>query len=122
MKYYGSLNNRLEENQMFVDEIKVGDYATIYYYSDSHAYEVIEVKDQKHVTIRRLKAIRIDDNGMSDAQIYKYESDPNGHVMNLSFRHGAWRHQVQAWFETKPHWAKENISFGIASEYFDYSF
>ena len=56
MKLYGSLDNRLMENQQFVDEIKVGDGATEYYYSDSHAYEVVEVKDQKHIGIRRYDA------------------------------------------------------------------
>ena len=52
MKWYGSLNNRVEENRMFCDEIKVGTGVTEYMWSDTHAYEVVEVKDQKHVYIR----------------------------------------------------------------------
>ena len=51
-RWYGSLDNRLEENRMFTDEIKVGTGMTEYLYSDRKAYEVIEVKDQKHVTVR----------------------------------------------------------------------
>ena len=51
-RWYGNINNRLEENRMFCDEIKVGTGVTEYYYSDRHAYEVIEVIDQKHVKVR----------------------------------------------------------------------
>lgn len=52
MKWYGSINNRIEENRMFCETIEVGTGVTEYSWSDRHAYEVIEVKDQKHVTIR----------------------------------------------------------------------
>ena len=52
-KWYGSVQNRIEENKMFTDEIKVGTGVTEYSWSDREAYEVIEVRDQKHVTIRR---------------------------------------------------------------------
>ncbi len=51
-KWYGSLNNRVDENRMFCDEIKVGTGMTEYSWSDRHAYEVVEVRDQKHVTVR----------------------------------------------------------------------
>ena len=51
-KWYGSVNNRIEENRMFCDEIKVGTGMTEYSWSDCHAYEVVEVKDQKHVKVR----------------------------------------------------------------------
>lgn len=53
--WYGSLNNRLEENRQFVDEIKVGTGVTEYSWSDRHPYEVVAVKDQKHVTIRPMR-------------------------------------------------------------------
>lgn len=46
-KWYGSLNNRLEENKMFCEEIKVGTGLTEYFYSDRHPYEVVKVIDQK---------------------------------------------------------------------------
>lgn len=51
-KLYGSLNNRLEENKMFCKEIEVGTGMTEYSWSDRHAFEVVEVKDQKHVAVR----------------------------------------------------------------------
>ena len=54
MKWYGSVDNRLEENRMFCDEIKIGTGVTEYSWSDRTPYEVIEVRDQKHVTIRKM--------------------------------------------------------------------
>lgn len=53
-KWYGSLQNRLEENNMFCEEITVGMGVTEYLYSDRHPYEVIGVFDQKHVVVRLL--------------------------------------------------------------------
>jgi hypothetical protein len=49
---YGSYQNRIMENHHFTDEIKVGTGMTKYSWTDREAYEVIEVKDQKHVTVR----------------------------------------------------------------------
>lgn len=60
-KWYGSLNNRVEENRQFCEEIKVGTGMTEYFWSDRHAYEVIAVKDQKHVTVREYDHKRPDD-------------------------------------------------------------
>jgi hypothetical protein len=53
MEMYGNLMNRLAENKMFCEEIVVGMGMTEYSWSDREAYEVIEVKDQKHVVVRR---------------------------------------------------------------------
>ena len=89
-KLYGSLINRINEGKQFVKEIKVGDGVTETLYSDRHAYEVIKVINQKHIIIRRLKAIRTDKLGMSDTQNYKYESDKNAQVIELSKRGDTW--------------------------------
>lgn len=147
-KWYGSLQNRLEENQMYVDEIKVGTYATMYEYSDRHAYEVVEVKDQKHIKIRQLYAKRIDDNGMSDSQHYEYLSNENNPIEELELTKYGWkkvfRYNIDLYNEVKNRigyvlWDidiinkvlsgkevkrsyKVSISFGIADEHFDYSF
>lgn len=66
-KWYGSLNNRIEENRMFVDKIEVGTKVTEYMWSDCHPYEVVEVKDQKNVAIRPMKHER-----PADGQDYSY--------------------------------------------------
>lgn len=90
MKLYGSLNNRFEENKMYVDKIEVGTLATEYHWSDRTPYEVVEVEDQKHVFIRELKAKRIDNNGMSDSQSYEYSSDETKPIKELQLRNGKW--------------------------------
>lgn len=75
MTMYGSLTNRLEEGRTY-GKIEVGTGVTEMCYSDRHAYEIVEVIDDKHIVIRRCKATRIDNNGMSDCQDYEYEVEP----------------------------------------------
>ena len=148
MKLYGSLQNRLEENKMYCNEIKVGTYATLYYYSDRHAFEVVKVENQKHIYIRQLNAIRIDNNEMSDFQSYRYESNENNPVLELELTKYGWKKVIRynkelynllmkrqgytLWgydIQQKVLEGKEvkrsyevDISFGIADEYYDYSF
>lgn len=167
-RMYGSLQNRIEEGKMHCDEIKVGTYATKYYWSDRHAYEVVEVINQKNIKIRQLKAIRIDNNGMSDCQNYKYESDVSNPIEELKFMRKNWykvfsyaplnvlKERVKEdlkpearneenimgmvrWYckeLNEKQWEKYlkgeevkatkklncKISFGVADEYYDYSF
>ena len=90
MKFYGSLQNRLEEGKNFVGEIKIGTGVTEYGYSDRTPYEVIEVINQKHIIIRALDYKRIDNNGMSDAQAYEYTSNVNNIKYELVLRNGTW--------------------------------
>lgn len=148
MKLYGSLQNRLEENKMYCDEIKVGTYATMYSYSNRHAFEVVKVENQKHIYVRQLKAIRIDNNGMSDSQSYRYESNEDNLILELELTKYGWKKVIRynkelynllmkrqgytLWdydIQQKVLEGKEvkrsykvNISFGIADEYYDYSF
>ena len=75
MQFYGSLQNRMAEGKTY-GEIKVGVGVTEMCYTDRHAYEIVEVIDEKHILIRRCKATRIDNNGMSECQEYKYELEP----------------------------------------------
>lgn len=53
-QWYGDIFNRLEEDRMFTKTIEVGTGVTEYLWSDRRPYEVIAVKDQKHVTVRAL--------------------------------------------------------------------
>lgn len=89
-KWYGSFQNRLEEGRQFVREIKVGDGVTEYGYSDRHAYEVIAVKDQKHITIRQYTTKRIDNNGISEMQDYEYISNEDNYSVSLVKRGNDW--------------------------------
>lgn len=75
MRLFGSLDNRLTEGMTY-GKIEVGTGVTEMCYSDRHAYEVVEVIDEKHLLIRRCKATRIDGGGMSESQSYKYELEP----------------------------------------------
>lgn len=87
--WFGNLDNRLMENKQFVDEIKVGDGCTFYSYSDRHAYEVIEVRDQKHVTVRELTAVK-----KEGAEWYQNSweliSDENNNTVELTKRGKYW--------------------------------
>lgn len=151
MALYGSLNNRFDENKYYngtYNNLKVGDYATVYHYSDRDAYEIIEVKDQKHVTIRELDAKRNDGGGMSDCQSYDYYSNENNRTIELELTKFGWkevtRYNLDLYNKVKDRngyvmWGddivekvmkgkevkrgrKICISFGIADKYYDYSF
>lgn len=158
-KWYGSIDNRLEENRQFCDEIKVGTGVTEYGWSDRYAYEVIEVIDQKHVIIRELKH-ELAGEPMSNK--WNLISNPDGRTMEVKKRGKYWytfgtltAEELQEWIEhrdelaesletteyivkaiyySKFDWDKvlekgkqtkyhrQNLSFGKADYYYDYSF
>lgn len=124
-RWYGSLTNRIDENKKYCDEIKVGTGVTEYLWSDRHAYEVTKVIDQKHVFIRRMETERIDNNGMSDVQDYKYTSNPKYEEKELIYKYNHW-YEVYRWIDDtgkKRHKSEKiNVSFGVMNEYYDYSF
>ena len=85
--WYGSLNNRLEENKMFCKEIEVGTGMTEYSYSDRHAYEVVAVKDQKHVSVRELDHKHI---GEAFSNEWKLTSNENNPIREMTKRGNYW--------------------------------
>ena len=148
MKWYGSINNRLEENRMFTDEIKVGTGVTEYFYSDRHAYEVIAVQDQKHVAIREYDHKMKGQDGWTSNN-WELVSNPDNPTLDLVKRGKYWystrtvtreeyeeyddREKLRAVVggfdpdqilakgkQTK--YYKMNVSFGVADYYYDYSF
>ena len=96
MRLYGSVNNRFEENRQYCDTIKVGTGVTEYMYSDRHPYEVTKVITQEHVFIRAMDHERIDNNGMSDVQEYKYISNKNNKELEVVKRNNRW-YTVSTW-------------------------
>lgn len=52
-KMFGNVVNRIMENDKGSEEIKVGTKATEYLYSDRYVWEVIEVKSQKNVILKK---------------------------------------------------------------------
>ena len=54
-KWYGSVNNRIDEGKNYLgrDELKAGDDITMYYYSDRECYYIDEVISQKEIKVKR---------------------------------------------------------------------
>lgn len=147
-KWYGNLSNRLEENKMFCDEIKVGTGMTEYYYSDRHAYEVVEVTDQKHIKVRELDHKHIG-NGCMDNN-WELISNENNSIRMLTKRGNYWYWTTVVTkdildnidkIETRlflchnnieieklkekgkiTRYSRANVSFGVADYYYDYEF
>lgn len=87
-KWYGCINNRLEENQMYTKQIEVGTGMTEYLWSDRHPYEVTKVLDQKHVTVRGLDHKKADDTPFDNT--WNLISNPNNPEMDLVKRGNYW--------------------------------
>lgn len=145
-KWYGSLENRLEENKQYCDKIEVGTGVTEYLYSDRKAYEVVAVKDQKHITIREY-----DHKAVGEPMSNKWEliSNENNPVLELTKRGDYWYRTITATLEQAENenpnvrlwvalngfdidkirekggqtkYSRMNISLGHADYYYDYSF
>ena len=115
--WYGNLNNRIDERRRSASP-EVGMGATEYLWSDRHAYEVIAVKDDRHVTVRRYKCKRVDNNGMSEIQKWAFESDPNGRTAELFLtKKGFWVERKGRSYRNSNKWG-----MGVADEYYDFSF
>ena len=147
--WYGNLQNRLEENKQLVDKIEIGTGMTEYSYSDRHAYEVIEVKDQKHVVVRLLDHKHVGDVAMDNSwELVSNEDNPS---YSMTKRGKYWYYtrtvtvdeleeiekdvDARIWFalngfdadvirakgkQTK--YSRANVTFGVASYYYDYEF
>ena len=99
-------------------EPEVGMGCTNLMWTDRRAFTVICIRRDKRttVTIQQDNATRIDTNDtMSDAQVYTYEPDVDGHTVELTFRNGAWREVGQGPRSTP-------FIMGYRSEYRDWSF
>lgn len=116
-RWYGSLQNRIAEAAK-MPEPQVGMGATEIYYSDREPYEIIEVKDARHITVRALDWKRVDNLGMSDSQDYEYTSNPSNRTKKLFLtKQGRWR-------ERYPDGRLGCNSFliGYAERYYDFTF
>ena len=150
-KWYGSIDNRLEENRQFCDTIEVGTGVTEYSWSDRHAFEVVKVKDQKHVYIREYDAIHTGDAYENKWDLVSNEENP---IIYLVKRGNYWYSSVtitpeeakeiyegndidaKLWAchndfnlpeiiekgKAKTTYHRRNVSFGVAEYYFDYEF
>ena len=98
-KTTGSLINYVMGNNKTLPEVGKG--ATILSWSDRHAYEVMSIsEDGKRVIIQKYLSERIDTNGMSESQEYKYEK-LNGFDEVIVWRNNAWRKETKEIVYTK---------------------
>ena len=146
-RWYGSIENRLEEGRQFCEEIKVGTGVTEYSWSDRHPYEVTEVTDQKHIKIRKMDHKHIGDGHMDNS--WELISNENHPEIPLVKRGSVWYIEKIATLEDlesenferrlwvamsgfdpekirakgfQKKYSKMNISIGVADYYYDYSF
>ena len=144
-RWYGNIMNRLEENHDRVDEITVGTGMTEYSWSDRHAYEVVAVKDQKHVSVRELGHKHKGEAFTNDWELFSDETNP---VRDMVKRGKYWYWTVTATVDDLPQddegllrvmlsgldvdvirtkgkqtkLTRANVSFGVADYYYDYEF
>ena len=112
---YGNVINRVME-QSKTPEIVVGMGATECLWSDRHAYEVIAVQDEKHITVRRLNA-NLKPGTIWLDQEYEYSSNPDNPPVRLYKTHKGWRERFGR------NSLGDNIFvIGRADEYYDPSF
>ena len=68
----------------------IGQGATKYVGSDRYAYEVVEVLNDRSILVREMRVIRMDQNGWSSEQTYRFESDPDADVEHFTLRKGGY--------------------------------
>ncbi len=114
-RWYGSLQNRLQEVSKIKPEVGMG--VTEMCWSDRHPYEVVEVIDDRHIKVRALDHKRIDSNGMSECQEYEYSSNEKNPVITLFLtKQGKWRQRIGRSLGCY------SFYVGFAEEYYDFSF
>lgn len=151
-RWYGSLDNRIEENRQFCETIEVGTGMTEYSWSDCHAYEVIEVTDQKHVKVREYDHKHV--GGVPMTNNWELISNEENPTMSLVKRGKFWYststitpeeakeilegndidaklwachnnfdlEEIIASGKKKTAYHRKNVSFGVARYYYDYEF
>lgn len=97
-----------------MNQPEIGMGATICHWSDQTPGTVIQITHKgKRIVIQEDKAIRTDNNGMSDSQSYDYEPDANGTTYIATLRKdGNYRLATR----------KTLVSLGVRRKYHDYSF
>jgi len=112
----GSLTNYLLSGTKGQPTPEVGMGATLLGWTDRHAYTIVEVAARR-IGAQRDNAIRIDDNGMSESQDYRYEPQPTARVEHFTLRkNGAWVKEGESMR------GGARLRIGDRREYYDFSF
>jgi hypothetical protein len=110
---YGRMNS--------TDNIEVGTGATVLFYSDRAAATVVEVHTNPKGEVNRVgikydNAVRTDNNGMSDAQSYRYEAGEGPTIYFTKRKNGAF---VREGDQMR---SGQKVLIGKRDHYHDYSF
>ena len=117
MVWYGSIENRFAEHTAS-PKPEVGMGATEMQYSDRTPWEIIEVKDERHITVRELDARRTDSWGMGEIQEYEYAPNPNNRTARLFLtKRGQWKQRLG-----KNRLGATVFVLGRAEKYYDFTF
>lgn len=91
MQQFGSIQNQISGTSP-ERTFEVGDGMTKVMWTDRKPYTIIAIsKSGKTMVVQEDKAIRTDDLGMSDAQQYEFERDPEGPTLQIrKAKDGQW--------------------------------
>lgn len=115
-RWYGSINNRLDENKKFCEDIDIGTPVTEYLYTDRIPYEVTKVIDQKHVFIRGYNCIAVGEPMSNEWELISDTSKPE---VEVKYRYNHW-YRVHRDNAGRVAYTRMNLSFGIAEKYYCY--
>ena len=119
-KWYGSIENRLEENKNLNGEKVVGGLLTEFSYSDRHPYEIVKVENQKSIWIRELGHKKTDNESYSNN--WELYQDETNQVQHLVYRYNRWYKKYVNGLTGKTKYSQASITFGYAEYYYDYEF
>lgn len=111
---------RDENGERRTAEVTVGLPVTLGIGSDCYGYEVIEVRNDHEVVIRKTKPVEMSD-WTDGCSTYKYESCPNGPTRVLSDR-GTHGWHVKGDYRSPSYGWCYRVSFGFARHYRDPTF
>lgn len=95
----------------------VGQGATICLWSDRHAATVVAVPNDRTVVVRQDHAERVDSNGFSETQVYRYSPSPTTKTETFTLRkNGRWIAKGQKMR------GGVRLGLGHRDEHYDFSF
>lgn len=90
MAWYGSVQNRIAE-RCAQPKPEVGMGVTAIYWSDREPYEIVAVKDERHITVRAMDSKCLD----YYAGEWEVFPNPNGRTFDLfRTKKGQWRERI----------------------------
>ena len=113
----GSLINSIYgQSDQPIPEVGMG--ATILMWTDRRAATVIGVLTSgRQIAVQEDLATRVDDNGMSDAQTYEYQPNPEAAISNYTLRrNGAWIRKGESMK------SGQRLTLGVRDHHHDFSF